>query len=204
MKKVMVMAILFLLVAASFAGAQGTIFTGKLLNPDRTGPFTITTTEQRDTSNGGRVFVTKVKTVGGGSAHFDITIDNATGLPTSIDIHGYTKQQSDPSPTLKHIVTCSGSEFAQIATDPDGDPYPHIENMKALALCAFNPNGIDGTTDGIAYLQMGGTLKKLTGQPTDIERLVLNGTLGGAYNQADNNFVFKGSFGTVLKPPPIE
>jgi hypothetical protein len=201
MKKVMVMAILSLLVGASFARAQTTAFTGKLLNSDKTGSFIVTSTEQKDTANGGRIFVTKVKTIGGGSAHFDITIDDITGSPASIDIYGYTKQPPETSPTLKHIVTCSGTEFAQIATDPDGDPYPHIENIKALALCAFNPNGIDGTTDGIAYLQMGGTIKKLTGQPTDIERLVLTGTLGGAYNQADNNFVFKGSFGTVLKPP---
>ena len=201
MKKVMGVAILSLLVGASFAGAQTTTFTGKLLNPDRTGPFTVTSTEQKDTANGGRVFVTKVKTVGGGSAHFDITIDNATGNPTSIDIYGYTKQPLETEPTLKHLVTCSGSEFAQIATDPDEDPYPHIENLKVLALCAFNPNGIGETTDGIAYLEMGGTLKKLTDQPSDIERFVLNGTLGGAYNSADSNFVFKGPFGTVLKPP---
>ncbi len=106
----------------------------------------------------------------------------------------------ETEPTLKHLVTCSGSEFAQIATDPDEDPYPHVENLKALALCAFNPNGIDGTTDGIAYLQMGGTLRKLTDQPTDIEKLVLNGTLGGAFNSDDSNLVFKGPFGTVLKP----
>jgi predicted RecA/RadA family phage recombinase len=201
MKKVMGVAILFLLVGASFASAQTTTFTGKLLNPDRNGPFTITKTEQRDTENGGRIFATKVKTVGGGSAHFDITIDDATGNPTSIDIYGYTKQPLDPEPQLRHVVTCSGSEFAQIATDPDEDPYPHIENLKVLALCAFNPNGIGETTDGIAYLEMGGTLKKLTDQPSDIERFVLNGTLGGAYNSADSNFVFKGPFGTVPKPP---
>jgi hypothetical protein len=201
MKKVMVMAILSLLVGASFASAQTTTtFTGKLLNPDRSGPFTVTLTKQKDTANGGRIFVTKVNTVGGGSAHFDITVDDVTGNPTSIDIYGYTKQPSDLEPILRHIVTCSGSEFAQIATDPDGDPYPHTENLKSLALCAFNPNGIGETTDGIAYLQMGGTLKKLTDQPTDIEKFVLNGTLGGAYNQADNSIVSKGSFGTVLKP----
>jgi hypothetical protein len=33
------------LVGVSFASAQTTTFRGKLLNPDRTGPFTITKTE---------------------------------------------------------------------------------------------------------------------------------------------------------------
>jgi len=197
----MAMAVLFLLVGASFAGAQTTtLFTGKLLNPDRNGPFTVTLTEQKDTDNGGRVFVTKVKTVGGKLAHFDITINDDTGNVTSIDIWGYTKMPLDLEPQLRHIVTCPGSQFAQIATDPDEDPYPHIENLGTVALCAFNPNGIDQTPNGIAYLHMRGNLKKLSDQPSDIERLVFNGTLGGAYNSADNNFVFKGPLGTVLTP----
>ena len=204
MKKVMAMAVLFLLVGASFAGAQTTTFRGKLLNPDRTGPFTITKTEQRDTGNGGQIFVTKTKTVGGGEAHFDITIDNATGYPTSIDIYGYTKLPLETEPSVKHIVTCSGSAFAQVATDPDGDPYPHTENLGIVTLCALNPNGIDVTTNGIAYLHMKGTLRKLTAQPNDIEKIVLSGTAGGVYNETDNNFIFKGSFGTVLKPVFIE
>jgi len=200
MKKVMAMAVLFLLVGASLAGAQTTLFTGKLLNPDRSGPFTITKTEQRDTDNGGRVFVTKVRTVGGRLAHFDITIDDATGYPTSIDIYGYTQTPLEESATLKHIFACSGSEFAQIATDPDGDPYPHTENLGIVALCAFNPNGIDVTTNGIGYLHMKGNLRKLSEVLNDIEKIVLTGTLGGAFNLDDDNLVFKGPFGTVLKP----
>ena len=200
MKKVMAMAILFLLVGVSFASAQTTTFRGKLLNPDRTGPFTITKTEQRDTGIGGQIFVTKTKTVGGGEAHFDITIDNATGYPTSIDIYGYTKLPLETEPSVKHIVTCSGSEFAQIATDPDGDPYPHTENLGIVALCAFNPNGIDVTTNGIGYLHMKGNLRKLSEVLNDIEKIVLSGTAGGVYNETDNNFIFKGSFGTLLKP----
>jgi hypothetical protein len=201
MKKVMGVAILFLLVGASFAGAQSTtLFTGKLLNPDRNGPFTVTLTEQKDTDNGGRVFVTKVKTVGGGSAHFDITVDDETGNPTSIDIYGYTKMPLDLEPQLRHIVTCPGSQFAQIATDPDEDPYPHTENLGIVALCAFNPNGIDVTTNGIAYLHMKGNLRKLSEGLNDIEKIVLTGTLGGAFNSDDNNLVFKGPLGTVLKP----
>jgi hypothetical protein len=147
--------------------------------------------------------VTKVKTVGGREAHFDITIDNATGFPTSIDIHGYTQTPLEESATLKHVVSCSGSEFAQIATDPDGDPYPHTENLGIVALCAFNPNGIDVTTNGIGYLHMKGNLRKLSELPTDIEKIVLTGTLGGAFNSDDNNLVFKGPFGTVLKLPVL-
>jgi hypothetical protein len=202
MKKVMAMAVLFLLVGASLAGAQETtLFTGKLLNPDRNGPYTVTVTQQRDTENGGRFFVTKVRTVGGGLAHFDMTIDDVTGNPTSIDIYGYTQTPLEESPTLKYILTCSGDQFLRIATNPDDpEPFPHAENLGGVALCAFNPNGIDGATDGIAYLHMRGTLKKLTEEPSDVEKFVFTGTFGGAFNSDESNLVFKGPFGTVLKP----
>ena len=200
MKKAMAMAVLFLLVGASLAGAQTTLFRGKLLNPDRDGPYTVTLTQQKDTENGGRFFVTKVKKVGGGSAHFDMTIDDVTGNPTSIDIYGYTRTLLEESPTLKYILTCSGDELLRIGTNPDDpEPFPHMENLGGVALCAFNPNGIDGTTDGIAYLHMKGTSRKLSDLPSDIEKFVLNGTLGGAFNSNDSNLVFKGPFGTVLK-----
>ncbi len=201
MKKVMAIVILTLLAGASFANAQGIVFTGKLLNPDKTGPFTVATTEQRDTGHGGKVFINKVKTIGGGEARFDLTIDGVTGNLISMDMWGYTKQQSDPSPILRHILTCSSSDFRQIATWPDDPmPFPHIENLRGVALCAFNPNGIDGTTDGIAYLHMSGASKKLTDAPAAIEKFTFSGTVGGAYNGIDDNLVFKGSFATVLKP----
>jgi hypothetical protein len=201
MKKSMALAVLVLLVGAPLAAAQETtLFTGNLLNPDRNGPYTVTVTQQRDTEYGGRVFVTKVRTVGGRDAHFDITIDNGTGYPTSIDIYGYTQTPLEDSATLKHIISCSGSEFAQIATDPDEDPYPHSENLGIVALCAFNPNGIGETTNGFGYLHMRGNLRKLSEVLNDIERIVLTGTAGGAFNSDDNNLVFKGPFGTVLKP----
>jgi hypothetical protein len=130
-----------------------------------------------------------------------MTIDDVTGNPTSIDIYGYTQTPLEESPTLKYILTCSGDQLLRIATNPDDpEPFPHAENLGGVALCAFNPNGIDQTPNGIAYLHMRGNLKKLSDQPSDIERLVFNGTLGGAYNSADNNFVFKGPLGTVLTP----
>jgi hypothetical protein len=202
MKKVMVMAILFLLVGASFASAQGIIFTGKLLNPDMTGPFTVTLTKQKDNANGGRSLVTKVNTIGGGLAHFDITLDDITGNVVSLDIFGYTKTPSETLPTLKHILSCSGSEFLQIADLPGNPvPFPHIENLSGVALCAFNPNELDGVTDGIAYFSASGYSKKLSDIPSDVGKFVLSGTIGGGFNQAGNSFVFKGSFGSVLKPP---
>ena len=200
MKKAMAMAVLFLLVGASLAGAQTTLFRGKLLNPDRNGPYTVTLTQQKDTENGGRFFVTKVKTVGGGSAHFDMTLDDL-GNPTSIDIYGYTQTPLEESPTLKYILTCSGDQLLRIATNPDDpEPFPHMENLGGVALCAFNPNGIDGMTDGIAYLHMKGTSRKLSEEPSDVEKFVFTGTFGGAFNSDESNLVFKGPFGTVLKP----
>ena len=85
-------------------------------------------------------------------------------------------------------------------TSYPADGFPHQENLKAVALCAFNPNGVDGTTDGVAYLHMTGYLKKLSDLPDDIGKYVLSGTLGGGFDQGGDNFIFKGSFGTVAKP----
>lgn len=67
MKKVMVITILFWLVGMGFANAQTTtLFSGKLLNSDRTGPFIATSTEERERGDGSRYFKTENVRVGGG------------------------------------------------------------------------------------------------------------------------------------------
>ena len=60
MKKVMVITILFLLVGIGFANAQTTLFSGKLQNPTKTGPFVVTSTNEKEDAYGGRFF--KIKT----------------------------------------------------------------------------------------------------------------------------------------------
>ena len=198
MKKVMVITILFWLAGMGFANAQTTVFSGKLLNSERTGPFIITSTEERDGTNGSRYFKTKNMTIGGGESHLDITIDNATGSPLSIDIYGYTKIPPETVPSVKHIISCSGRDFVSISDRPPGSTYPMNMNIKGIALCVFNPNSIDGLTDGLAYLVINGTETEIA--VNTASKFVFSGTLSGGLNQEGNNFVFKGPFGAVLKP----
>jgi hypothetical protein len=47
---------------------------------------------------------------------------------------------------------------------------------------------------------MKGTSRKMSEEPSDVEKFVLTGTFGGAFNSDESNLVFKGPFGTVLKP----
>jgi hypothetical protein len=199
MKKVMAIALLFWLVGVGFANAQTTILTGKLLNFDRTGPFIITSVEEKEKADGSRVFKTKTLRIGGGDSHFDITLDDATGSPLSIDIYGYTLIPPEPEPSVKHIISCLGEDFVSISSKPAGDSYPMKMEFKAIALCAFNPNGVGELTDGRAYLVMNGTTTDIAQNTT--EKIVASGTLAGGFNQEGNNFVFKGPYGTVLKAP---
>ena len=85
---------------------------------------------------------------------------------------------------------------------PPGITYPQKMNMKSLALCAFNPNGVNGITDGVAHLGMNGTATDIA--LNTISKLVASGTLAGGFNEKGNNFVFKGSYGTVLLRPVTE
>ena len=76
--------------------------------------------------------------------------------------------------------------------------YPQKQNIKAIALCAFNPNGVGVGTDGRAYLVINGT-ETDTAENTPV-KFVLSGTIAGGFNSEADNFVFKGPFGTVLTP----
>ena len=199
MKKVMVITILFWLAGMGFANGQTTTkFAGKLLNSDRTGPFIITSTEEREDGKGGRFFKTKNLTIGGGESHLEITIDDLTGSPVSIDMYGYTKIPPETVPSVKHIVSCSGGDFVAISDKPPGSAYPQIMNVKGIALCAFNPNNVDGVTDGLAYLVINGPETEIA--LNTASKFVFSGTIGGGLNQEGNNFVFKGSYGALLKP----
>jgi len=202
MKRVMVITILFLLVGMGFANAQTTTITGKLLNPERTGPFVVTAVNEKENLDGSRSFRTKLRKIGGGLSHFDITLDDATGDVISIDIYGYTMVPPETVPSVKHIISCPGEGFVSISTKPPGDTYPQKMDIKSLALCAFNPNGVDGITDGVAHLGMNGTATDIA--LDTISKIVASGTLAGGFNQEGNNFVFRGSYGTVLLRPQTE
>jgi hypothetical protein len=192
MKKVMVITILFWLVGMGFANAQTTtLFSGKLLNSDRTGPFIATSTEERERADGSRYFYTENVRVGGGEAHFDMTISSSTGEPVSVNI--FDKD-------IVHVISCSGENFAGISKRP-AEPitYPLKTGFKAIFLCDFNPGGIVGDgTDGVAYLGMNGTqTEDAVNTPS---KFVISGTLTGGFNSDEDNFLFKGSYGTVLTP----
>ena len=191
MKKVMVITILFWLVGMGFANAQtNTLFSGPLQNSDRTGPFVVTSTNEKEDAYGGRFFKIKDVRVGGGAAHFDMTIDDVSGSPVSVDIFDYNNVQ---------VISCLGENFAAISKRPPSPTYPLKTGFKAMFLCSFNPNGIGVGTDGFAYLGMNGTQ---TETAEDIfSKFAISGTIIGGFNEVDNNFVFKGSYGSVLTPP---
>ena len=195
LKKVMVITILFLLVGIGFANAQTTLFSGKLQNPTRTGPFVVATTGEKEDLYGNRVFKTKNETVGGGAAHFDMTIDDVSGDPVSVGIFDYNNVQ---------VISCLGENFRGISKRPASPIYPLKTGFKAVFLCTFNPEGIGGETDGVAYLGMNGSETETTENVPS--KFTISGTIMGGFNGVDDNFLFKGSYGSVLTEliPPIE
>ena len=197
MKKVMVITILFWLVGMGFANAQMTsLFSGPLKNPDRTGPFIVSSTGEKDDPYGNRVFKTKNETIGGGAAHFDMTIDDVSGNPVSVDIFDYNDVQ---------VISCLGENSAAITKRPASPTYPLKTGFKAIFLCDFNHGGIVGDeTDGVAYLGMNGTQHETAENVPS--KFVISGTIIGGFNGIDDNFLFKGSYGSVLTEviPPIE
>jgi len=190
MKKVMVITILFWLVGMGFANAQTTtLFSGKLLNSDRTGPFIATSTEERERDDGSRYFKTENVRVGGGEAHFDLTIEDGSGTPVSIEIYDKSNVQ---------VISCLGENSAAISKRPASPSYPLTTGFKAIFLCAFNPDGIGVGTDGVAFLGINGT--QTESAENTPSKFVISGTLTGGFNDIDDNFLFKGSYGTVLTP----
>jgi hypothetical protein len=190
MKKVMVITILFWLVGMGFANAQTTtLFSGKFLNSDRTGPFIATSTEERERDDGSRYFKTENVRVGGGDAHFDLTIEDGSGNPVSIEIYDKSNVQ---------VISCLGENSAAISKRPASPSYPLTTVFKAIFLCAFNPDGIGVGTDGVAFLGINGT--QTESAENTPSKFVISGTLTGGFNDIDDNFLFKGSYGTVLTP----
>ena len=190
MKKVMVITILFWLVGMGFANAQTTtLFSGKLLNPDRTGAFIVASTGEKEDAYGNRVFKTKNETIGGGAAHFDMTIDDVSGNPVSVDIFDFNDVQ---------VISCSGENFRGISKRPASPTYPLKTSFKAVFLCTFNPEGVGGETDGVAYLGMNGTQHETAENVPS--KFTISGTIIGGFNGVEDNFLFKGSYGTKLLP----
>ena len=124
-----------------------------------------------------------------------MTIDDVSGDPVSIEIFDYTNLQ---------VISCLGENFAGISKRPASPTYPLKTGFKAIFLCSFNPNGIGVGTDGFAYLGMDGTqTENPENNPLKFE---ISGTIIGGFNGVDNNFLFKGSYGSILTEviPPIE
>jgi len=184
MKKTMVIAILFFLVGVGLAHAQTTIFSGKLLNADRTGPMMATNTAQN-----GRILTTTIEQIGGELAHVDVALDTSTGdaRPVSIDMYNRYDQ---------HILSCP--DPVVIGTHSTSKANPYTETFKITAICTFTPDG-DGGVQGIGYLTVNGTSTRQQNVQLPL-KFTVTGTLGVGVNALDNNFVGKGTFGSVQKP----
>jgi hypothetical protein len=184
MKKMAIVGGMILLTLVGLANAQTMTYTGKLQNPDRTGPMMASNTYQI-----GKTLKTTVEQIGGGLAHFDMTVDTSSGdaVPISLDMYDRYGQHVYACPSLVLIGTESTSQ-AQIYTD----------TFKMIATCVFTPDG-EGGDQGIGYMTLAGTsTSNHTGSPL---KLTLTGTVGGGVYGAVNTFVAKGTFGSVLKPP---
>ncbi len=187
MKRTMVVAVLSLLVGTGLSQAQMSTmtFTGKLLNPDRTGPMQATHTHQID-----RTLQTDVEQLGGGLAHLDIVTDTSTGdaIPVSVEVY-------DRNGT--HVLSCPN--LVLIATENTSQADTYSDKFKMVATCNFTPEG-EGGEQGIGYIMLSGTSTIHRGTGIDL-KLTVTGSLGGGVNADVNKLVTKGSFGSVLKPP---
>ena len=185
MKKVAMVAGLVLLTLVGLAHAQTMTYTGKLLNPERTGPMMATYTNQA-----GEILKTTVKQLGGGSAHFDMTVDISSGdaVPISLDVFNKNGQ---------HVYSCD--KLVLVSTENTSTDPTHTDYFKMIATCVFTPNG-EGGDHGIGYMTLAGTAvtKLHAGTPL---KLTLTGTLGGGVYGSVDSFVVKGNFGSVIKPP---
>jgi len=180
MKRTMVLSFILTVVMVAFeAEAQITVYRGKLLNPDRTGPMVITETDQI-----GRTLKTATEVIGGGLAHIDLSVDQSTEGPTSIDVY-------DKNGT--HVMSCN--DWQMVSTEVYSKPPSYSDMFKIVALCTFTPDGELGPM-GIGYLTLNGTTLHIYGQP-EPAKMTVTGGLGGGVN---GSFVFKGLFGSVLKP----
>lgn len=100
------------------------VYRGKLSNRDRTGPMVVTATDQV-----GRVLSTTTKVIGGGLSHIDLSVDQSTEGPVSIDI--YDKNGI-------HVVSCK--DWQMVSTEVYSNPPFYRDTFKIIALCAFTPD----------------------------------------------------------------
>lgn len=98
------------------------------------------------------------------------------------------------------VISCLGENSAAISKRPASPTYPLKTGFKAIFLCAFNPDGIGVGTDGVAFLGIDGTQTETAENVPS--KFVISGTLTGGFNDVDDNFLFKGSYGTVLVAVP--
>ena len=180
MKRTMVLFSIFLVVMVAFeAEAQIIVYRGKLLNPDRTVPMIIAITDQI-----GRTLQATTEVIGGGLAHIDLAVDQSTEGPASIDVY-------DKNGT--HVMSCK--DWQMVSTEVYSKPPSYSDTFKIIALCTFTPVGELGPM-GIGYLTLNGKTFHIYGQPEPAKMTVTGGLDGGV----NGSFVFKGSFGSVLKP----
>jgi hypothetical protein len=99
-------------------------------------------------------------------------------------------------------MSCDGVDFVGISAKPNPPlPATHSESTRAVALCSFNPNGLDGVTDGVGYVDMTGTLYYAGTSPIPIKIKFTSAKIGGGYlvEDPEQKLVIKGTFKVTLK-----
>lgn len=196
MKK-FITALTMVLFLTGLSYAQTTL-TGKPTNTDGT-VFTVTKTQEKPTGSGGSTLVTKVAIVGGPLAHVDAVFNDVDGSLSSIEFYAYTQKGS----TLQHVMHCDGASFVGIAAHVNQPPpAAYSQSTKAIALCSFNPYGLDGVTDGVGYIDMTGTMYYVNTSPSPTKIKIASAKIGGAYfvEPPDQpKLVVKGTFMATLR-----
>lgn len=191
-------ALIMLLFVTGLSYAQTTTLSGKPTNTDGT-VFTVTKTQEKPTGSGGSTLVTKVITVGGPLARLDAIFNDSDGSLASIEVYLYAQKGS----TLNHVMSCSGANFVGIAAHVNQPPpAAYSQSTKAIALCSFNPNGLDGVTDGVGYIDMTGTMYYVNTSLSPTKIRMTSAKIGGAYfvEAPDQpKLVVKGTFMATLK-----
>ena len=165
-----------------------------------TGPLTtcsLTSTEitpviVKGQDTGYTKFLTKSHSIGGNGAHVDLIFNDALQEQLlSIDI--WVTVNNNGTPELVKLMSCES--FNVISTN--SKPPSLTNSVRMAATCGFNPNGIDGVTDGVAYLALKGTTYRKALTDAAPYKAVYTGTFGGGYNTPGDSLTFTGTIGST-------
>jgi hypothetical protein len=184
MKKLMAIAILFLLATVGYANAQS-VMRGPLR-------FTITSTDE-----------TPIKDTYGNDTGYSKLVTEKMTFNGHIDFNHDTPEQDvflnikvyDDSENL--VIECPGQDVIRISAKGNNTKAAVKDKVKLMVTnCQFYPEeGIEG----MAYMVLDGTMTRPKGADM-ASKVTVNGTVGGGTDLPDYTFIFNGTFKTVVKP----